>query len=395
MPQQRKRRNQDGRLGSLNVWELERHLQSGHQHRRRRSGGGGRGAGMGPLQRQAKRDVKLAYEPYLDALVREKRTAKDEMQEGLARTNRTYDILGQELAPIWPQYQQQAQTIASDFTNQIGNLGGMLGINPEANTLAQAEGGTVTNALGSIGATGLGLLASDASRQAGYQAGTQRYAAAERAAVRKNYLEDYEDLIESLRREKLDMKRDWGPQITQRLDELRQRRFEKNMQQQELDVAKQQFRKTFGLEKEQVDRANRQDRRAWRWVNDRINETIDRVEDNKKDQDKGRGRAPDYAENVLHSDYSGRYRDPRGSGTAPLPGDRSSEPTAPPQTVVEKAILRAEEELGTTIYTGGYNSDRYFIKQYTASGSLVNKDVTELVRRYMRRAQTGRRRRRR
>lgn len=202
----------------------------------------------GALQQRAQRDVRLAFRPEMRAIDRAQDQARDDYEEADNRIKEIYDSLQANLAPLYGQYDAQSQQITQDLTGQLQQMSSMMGMTP-AMTGAAAEGQAAAGAFTGIGAGGLSLLASERSRNLGYQTSTQRQGELERATLRKNYLEDFRDIVESLKEREIDVQGDKASAIIQRLDELRDQRYSRGMQERELDIAEQQFNKTFRLNK--------------------------------------------------------------------------------------------------------------------------------------------------
>lgn len=200
------------------------------------------------MRRRAKRDVNLAFRPELREIDRAKEESRDTYEEADARIKDVYDTLQANLAPLSGQYDQAYQGIVGDLTGQLGGLSSMLGVT-NAQSGAGAEGQAGMNAFGTLASGGLNLLASDRMRNVGYQTSTQRQGELERATLRKNYLEDFRDTIDELKNMRIDVQGDKKAALIQRLDELRDQRFSRNMQRRELSIAEEQFNKTFNLEK--------------------------------------------------------------------------------------------------------------------------------------------------
>lgn len=202
----------------------------------------------GPLAKRARRDVRLAFQPELRGLKRAEEDVRDDYGEADTRIKEVYDALQQNLAPLTGQYDTAYQDIVGDLTGQLSGLSSMMGVTP-AQEGATAEGLAGKEAFTGIGAGGLNILASDRLRNVGYQTSVQRQVEIERATLRKNYLEDMRDLVNDIRERKLDLRGDMKGAFVQRLDELRDTRFSRNLSRRELDIAETQFNKEFGLQK--------------------------------------------------------------------------------------------------------------------------------------------------
>lgn len=202
--------------------------------------------------RDAKRDVKQASRPYLQDLRDEKREAKDTMQESQTRVQDIYAGLANQLQSIGQDYSSQMKGLPGELNASIGGLSSMLGMGP-AN-----ESGAAMNVLGSIGASSQGLLANDKSRGIAFNTSVQRQGAIDSATLQRNYMEDYRDIVASLQNARQDEKQNWPALIQQRMDELKEQRWQKMMAQKEYELREFQVHKQEG----RADQAQRQENRA-------------------------------------------------------------------------------------------------------------------------------------
>lgn len=194
----------------------------------------------GKLQRRARRDVRLAIDPVLDEIRRAQRSAGRDYEQNAERVADIYGALGDEIRPLGGQYDTQAQRISGDLNTVLGGLAGLLGpsmeafagLSPEDAAGAQAqllgaaapEGQAAVNMFGALGAGGQSLLANDRSRNLGYQTSAQRQVGLDRSALEKSFLQDYRDLLDDIKQQRLDVMQDVPSQIMARLDELRDRK---------------------------------------------------------------------------------------------------------------------------------------------------------------------------
>lgn len=203
------------------------------------------------VRRRARRDVRVANQPLFNELDRVEDQAKDQLEEDQGRVGTIYDALAKELAGLQqPGYAQ----IGSDLTAQLGELTSMLGSSGPAGELAAAG-----NLFGGIGAGGLTQLASDRSRNLAYGTSVKRQAAVERATLRKNYLEDFRDLVDELSQRRLDVRGDMQAQILARIDELRDRKFQHRLAKDELAIREKIADRDFGFQNKQFRHQRNQD----------------------------------------------------------------------------------------------------------------------------------------
>lgn len=212
--------------------------------------------------RTARRDVRLAVDPVLEQINRAQQQANRDLERQQAHASAIYDALNAQLAPLGGQYDQQVQGISSGLNDSLGALSGLMapaysqaGVAPEDMAAAQsvnaglgAEQVPGLNLFGTIAATGQGLLANDRARNAAYQTSTMRQSGLEEMAFGRDLLQDYKDVIDDLRQQRIDVKGDLPSLIMQRLDERRQQRFQNRLARDE-----------FGL-RETI--ANKQENRA-------------------------------------------------------------------------------------------------------------------------------------
>lgn len=231
----------------------------------------------GPLQKRARRDVRLAIDPVLDEIRRQQQSADRDYGQNAERVSDIYAALQKELGPLAGNYDTAAQGIASDLQGQLGGLAGLLapsmaayeGLAPSdaAAQSAQLLGGTQgsaqaqTDLLGSLGAGGLQLLANDRSRNLGYQTSVQRQGVLQKGVDEKRLLQDFRDTIEDLKGQRFDVMQDVPSQIIARLDQLRQTRKENKLAQSELELRQEIANKQLHEQRRQFNSGNRQDRR--------------------------------------------------------------------------------------------------------------------------------------
>ena len=212
------------------------------------------------LRRRARRDVRVANQPALNQLDRAEAEAKDQYDESSQTVGTIYDALTKELTGI--DFTAGSDQIASDLTQQLSGLAEMLGTSTPAGEQAAAAG-----MLGNIGGSSLGLLAQGQQRNQAYQQSTQEQAAIERATLRKGMLEDYQDILADISEGRLQVTEDMGPQITARLDELRDRRRAMKQNEEELEIQRSIADRDFGLREKEFNFNRNQTNRSQNAVN--------------------------------------------------------------------------------------------------------------------------------
>lgn len=181
------------------------------------------------LQKRARRDVRMGVDPILDELNRQGRSARRDLRQDRRATRNIYGSLQDTLQPLGGQYDTQAQAIMGDLQSRLGNLNGMFGTQT-------AEGQAASGLLGNIAAGGVGNLASDRLRNASYQTSMMRQVPMQQADIQRQQVQNYRDFIDSLRQNRLDVKGDMASQYQQRLDELRDQRFQRGLAKDELEL---------------------------------------------------------------------------------------------------------------------------------------------------------------
>lgn len=190
---------------------------------------------QGDISKQAANDIDLALHPYLAQIDRAQTDAQQQYQKDVTRTGNIYQGLQNDLAPLDNQYNAAAKDISGNLSDSLGALAKDI----PSGGFGQ-ENKAFSDAFGAAGASGLGMLASDAARQAAYQGGAQTQAAAEQASTQSNFLGDYQDALDQLRNRRMDVTEQAPKMVTSRLDELTQNALEGNLSvQQFLQNAKQ------------------------------------------------------------------------------------------------------------------------------------------------------------
>lgn len=212
------------------------------------------------LRKRARRDVRVALAPQFRDLERQEREASQLLETSTGRTGQTYERLQNDLARLLPGFVTQNQGIGQNLISDMGQLASTLGINAPTS----GEGQAAQNLMGNIGGGGLNLLASGAQRNLGYGQSSVRQAGIDQASIEQNYLNAFRDVVEEIRQGRFDLKGDMGQQISARLDELRDRRADRKLAQQELELRQELAEKQLGFQKKQYRQGRRGERRARR-----------------------------------------------------------------------------------------------------------------------------------
>lgn len=152
-----------------------------------------------PLQRRARRDVRLSYRPLLQENKRMQRAAGS-----------AYGALPGELEGIGANYTEEIGSIGDQLTEQLSGVADFL---PSLGG-PQSEVGAFEGAYGDAGEAALGSLASLAARNAGYGASALRSAGLEQRSAQDTLLQQRNQLLQNMPME-----------IRARVDELREQRL--------------------------------------------------------------------------------------------------------------------------------------------------------------------------
>ena len=204
---------------------------NGRNNNGNNSGGGGNNNGGSSrrtkLQKRAVRDVRLSERPQVRQL--------QQAQQG---TETAYGGFQDLLAPMGKQYGNQTEDIAGNLTSQLAALSGMLGGDtPVASSaLPAGEAQAGANMGTQLGAGSLGLLASQAQRNLGYQ----------QSAVREGGLAE-RSALDNLTQQMSELFAQRPEQIRQRMDELRQQNLENSLVKSQMqgDAAYVEFLKQY------------------------------------------------------------------------------------------------------------------------------------------------------
>lgn len=209
-----------------------------------------------PAFRRAARDVRIAQRPFRRELRQAKREGLRDIRDATRRTNQAYSGLRNEIAPLSGQYADQMSTISQGFTDQLGSLADLLGSSVPGVPAGEISAGT--GAFGAIGAGGLSELASQSARNVAYNTSAMRQGGLERGMARRNFAQDRLDFLKDIRGERLDLAREAPALIRQRMDELRDRGFDRSMALREYQLRA----RAAGLD-ERLARSDLRGQQAW------------------------------------------------------------------------------------------------------------------------------------
>jgi hypothetical protein len=198
------------------------------------------------LTRQATREVRsTVVRPQLQALRRAARSGKQDFNEAQQRVAQVTGALLGQLGKIPGAYAGQTSGIIGDVTSGIGALGEQLG----QNTIGQVPEAERAAGIANVGAIGSGAIEQIAGQQqnmADYLASGAQQGAVQGAVTSRNYLKDYANFQKDIRQQKVDLQAGSKDDILQRLDQLKQERFDRSM-----------ALKQLGMQQAQIDQANR------------------------------------------------------------------------------------------------------------------------------------------
>lgn len=186
-----------------------------------------------PIEKRAARDIRLSIHPLLAALARQRKQTTGDYREQMQRSN---SIFGQELQGLKglaPQYNQGSKAILGNLADALGAFGGTTGGFGAENAAA----GNAMNA-GASGALGV-LGAGQASDLAALQA-TRAAAGMQRQEMGTDILANRQDALDQLMMQKQDILGQIPALTNQRLDELRDQFFERNLAKQQFKLNKKQ-----------------------------------------------------------------------------------------------------------------------------------------------------------
>jgi hypothetical protein len=198
-----------------------------------------------PLMKQARRDFRVAMKPQKQAIKRARRQGTRDFNEASQRVAQvTQAMLGQ-LGQIPGAYAGQTSGIIGDVTSGIGALGEQLG----QNTIGQVPEAERAAGIANVGAIGSGAIEQIAGQQqnmADYLASGAQQGAVQGAVTSRNYLKDYQGFLKDNRQQQVDLASQSKDAILQRLDQLKQEKFDRTM-----------ALKQLGMQQAQIDQANR------------------------------------------------------------------------------------------------------------------------------------------
>lgn len=220
------------------------------------------------VQRDARRDVMVANQPYLNDLRRSGKQARRITKRTSRRTSNIYKALGNQLAPLSGQYSDAVSGISGDLAEQLAGFTGMLG--SEVPGVPSGEIAAGTGLFGTIGAGTMQDLASQQARNVGYNTSAQRQGAIESAVAQRNYQKDLRDYLLDLNSERRDFKQGLAPMIQSRADELSRIAFDQMMAQRDYELRKLSANRAFNLSQQEMNQLNQsnsalEDYLAWKY----------------------------------------------------------------------------------------------------------------------------------
>jgi hypothetical protein len=202
--------------------------------------------GKDPLMQQAKREVRsTTVRPQLQALRRAGRQGKQDFNEAQQRVAQVTGALLGQLGQIPGAYAGQTGGIIGNVTSGIGALGEQLGQNSIGQVPVAEQAAGIAN-VGAIGSGAIEQIAGQQQNMADYLASGAQQGAVQGAVTSRNYLKDYSNFQKDIRQQKVDVIKSSRDQILNRLDQLKQERFDRSM-----------ALKQLGMQQQQIDQANR------------------------------------------------------------------------------------------------------------------------------------------
>lgn len=202
------------------------------------------------LRKRARRDVRSAYAPAINAVDRAIGSAEDDYRFRDEQVQNIYSGLQDIMQPQGPRYDRAVEGIMGDYTKALGDFSSAFS---DSFAPAEAIGGAVgeqaakaaraaANAYGTIGTGGIKLLGDARERNANYFGRMNVVGGLAEKDARFNQLSEYEQLLDDLKNRRLDLSGEKSSAILTRLDELRQQRQDNRL-----------ARKQFQLNKEQIE----------------------------------------------------------------------------------------------------------------------------------------------
>ena len=212
----------------------------------------------------ARRRVRSAYEPPMNALDREKSTAKNDLEFITGQINNIYSGLQDILGPLYGRYNEANSEIAQNYGDAIGQYSSTFTEAPGVGLVAGAgdAANAAAGAAATTGAGGFNLLAGDAARTNAFLSRMPVVGALAQKDAAGNALTEYRNFIDELRSRKLDLRDQKAADRLALVDQIIAQRRQNRLQDRELDIAEEQFNKEFGLRKNEQRHDNRQERRA-------------------------------------------------------------------------------------------------------------------------------------
>ncbi len=201
--------------------------------------------------KQARRDFRVAIRPQRQAIKRARRQGKRDYNEAQDRVQQVTGALLGQLGQIPGAYAAQTSGIIPNVTESIGGLNSMLGSGIGVVPGAERAAGVAN--VGAIGSGAIEQIAGQQQNMADYLASGAQQGAVQGAVTSRNYLKDYQDFLKDNRQQMVDLHAQAHDAILQRLDQLKQERFDRSM-----------ALKAMGMQQAQIDQANRQlDAEIW------------------------------------------------------------------------------------------------------------------------------------
>jgi len=189
-------------------------------------------------ERMARRDVKLAIRPQLQALKREQGNVKDDYGEYMNQLGFLYNLVGENLGNVQQKVSSQSNRLGGKYAENAGGLLESLGLGsstaPDAAAAAKALGSQAM-----AGQRALRAMGQDAVSTLGSY---QTQGELERLVSGRNAMGQQQDMLDDLRERRQDILANKPLMMKQRLDELRQLAWEQWMAEREFRLRAQTAR---------------------------------------------------------------------------------------------------------------------------------------------------------
>lgn len=185
---------------------------------------------MGKARRRAVATARAAALPQYQALDREKREARQTMQQGRRANRQAYGALDRTLADIGQDYRGDYRRINNGLGQGMAGLGGMM------NVATGGEHAVGAGGFGGIGASAVRGLAQQRSRGTEYTRSTRTQGAVEQKTNALNLLSAFEQQLKDIQNRRHDVAAQQGANVQALIPEYQQQAFDNRIQRRQLEM---------------------------------------------------------------------------------------------------------------------------------------------------------------